>query len=175
MAVITTIVAIAAVLISAMQWLTAKQKIAVDALENRLEIYEDIVSMVAEFSGSGNFPVELHKRFIQTMRRARFYFGPEVDEYLDTLRLAMHRGDGSLGFRQNLSEEEFVNVFDMVDESFETLDRMFVPYMRNDQRMPLAWWSSWKQQIGSNRSDLRRRVASVGKKPKGQSGPWGSK
>ncbi len=155
MAVVTTIVAIAAVFISAMQWLTAKQKIAADSLEERLDIYEGIVAIVSEFSSHGNFAIELHQRFIKTMRRARFYFGPEVDEYLEKLRRAMLRGDNRLGFRENVSEAEFVKAYEIVGQSFETLDRMFRPYMRIGQRMPLAWWPELRQSLSGRIDRIR--------------------
>jgi hypothetical protein len=94
-----------------------------------------------EFSGSAQFSIDLHQRFLKATRRARFYFGPEVDEYLETLRIAMLRGDTRLGFRGGITEDQFVAALDAVQSSYATLDRMFIPYMRLDQRMPNWWWS----------------------------------
>lgn len=137
---VTTVVAAAAVIVSAMQWIIARQKIAAGALEERLDIYEEIVSIISDFASTGTFPVALHQQFIHAMRRAHFNFGPEVEAYLDELRLAMLRGDDRLGFRADLSETEFLKAYDSVAQEFDRLDRMFAPYMRNDQRISLAWW-----------------------------------
>lgn len=137
---VTTVVAAAAVIVSAMQWIIARQRIAAGALEERLDIYEEIVSIISDFASTRTFPVALHQQFIHAMRRAHFYFGAEVEAYLDELRLAMLRGDDRLGFRADLSETEFLQAYDSVAQGFDRLDRMFAPYMRNDQRMPFAWW-----------------------------------
>jgi uncharacterized membrane protein YccC len=59
--VVATIIALAAAFVAFMQWQTALQKVAVDALEERLNIYENIIAIVAEFSGSAQFPIDLHR------------------------------------------------------------------------------------------------------------------
>ena len=138
----TIVVGLVGVAITLMQWRTAQQKAVLDILEDRFQIYSDLVDIVAEFGGSGRFEVALHKRFLDAQRRARFYFGAEVDEYLERLRLDMHRGGyiDRVGLNPALTEDQFVATMDRINGAHVELDRMFIPYMRVDQKMPRWPW-----------------------------------
>jgi hypothetical protein len=144
LAFVTVFVGFVGAAITFMQWRTAQQKSVFDILEDRFEIYSELVDIVNTFGGSGRFDVALHKRFLDAQRRARFYFGSEVDEYLERLRLDMHRGGyiERVGLNPALSEDQYVAMMDRINGAHAELDKMFIPYMRVDQKMPRWPWQT---------------------------------
>ena len=142
--VITSVAAVAAVMVAALQWLTAQTKLALDIHATRYAIYQDLREIVTGFLQNLNFSNELHARFLDAQSRARFHFGAEVDQYLDSLRRDMivgHMFDRYGHGQPDTRVDEQVARLNRVNAFYNEIDRMFVPYMRLDQRMPLWWWT----------------------------------
>jgi hypothetical protein len=138
-----TIILIVGAVISYFQWRTAQQKVALDLFDRRYAIYEELRDIVAQFMRNLEFSHELQRSYLYAQNRARFYFGAEVEDYLETLRKDMMRGHHFDRFgRQAMNVDEQVARLDRVAVFFTEIDKMFIPYMRNDQRMPLWWWSN---------------------------------
>ena len=142
--VITSIAAVAAVVVAALQWMTAQTKLALAIHGARYAIYQDLRDVVLGFSQNLKFTNELQVKYLDAQSRARFHFGAEVDRYLDEIRRAMITGDlfDRYGHGQpDLKVDEQIARLNFIQGFYSEIDRMFVPYMRLDQRMPLWWWT----------------------------------
>jgi hypothetical protein len=144
-ALVAVVVAIAGAAISFFQWRTAQQKVVLDIFADRYAIYKDLRAAVSMFLQNVNFSAEVQQSYMDAQSRARFYFGAEVDSYLETLRLDMIRGHffDRYEYRHEINADAQVERLNRVAVFDVEIDRMFIPYMRINQRMPLWWWSDF--------------------------------
>ncbi len=142
--VISTAILIAGLAISYFQWRTAQQKVAIDLFGARHKIYEDLKEIIVQFMRDLNLTDDLHRAYIDAQNRARFYFGAEIEEYLETTRKDIIRGHYVDRFmdRRVVNVDEQVARLDRINAFYTEIDKKFIPYMRLDQRMPLWWWST---------------------------------
>ena len=117
---IGTAILIVGAIISYFQWRTAQQKVALDLFDSRYEIYEDLRKIVTEFMGNLEFNNELQRSYLYAQNRARFYFGAEVEDYLEMLRIDMMRGH----YFDRFADRQAVNV----NEQVARLDRIAAFY-----------------------------------------------
>jgi hypothetical protein len=144
---ISTVILIVGSLISYFQWRTAQQKVALDILDSRYKIYEDLRTAVSNYLTSAQFSVETQGLFMAAQSRARFHFGKEVEVYLEQVRrdiLTTHLFD-HFAERPNANIDDQVARLDRINAFYAEIDKMFIPYMRLDQRMPLWWWSHFSE------------------------------
>ena len=141
---IGTAILIVGAVISYFQWRTAQQKVALDIFDRRYKIYEDLRSVVTQFLQTLDLSIEMQRLYVDAQNRARFYFGAEVDDYLEKLRIEMLRGHMFDRYPSQIVGNVNAQVarLDRIMAFYTEIDRMFIPYMRNDQRMPLWWWSN---------------------------------
>lgn len=142
--VISTAILIAGLAIAYFQSKTAQQKVAIELFDARYKIYQELKEIVVKFMQDFNFNNEMQRAFIDAQNRARFYFGAEVEEYLETTRKDIIAGYYVERFirGQSIDVDEQVARLDRINAFYTEIDRKFIPYMRNDQRTPLWWWSS---------------------------------
>lgn len=156
-AVLTITIAVVGVTIAYFQWRTAHQKVALEVLEKRFTIYNELRDVVSIFVRTAQFPREAQIRFVEAQSKARFYFGFEVDEYLENLFRDLDRGDffNRYGDRFREGEDQHLARMSRITAFYKEVDRMFVPYMRLDQKMPLWWLSSTLNLARSRLSKLK--------------------
>jgi hypothetical protein len=133
---IGTLAAVVAVFIAYLQWTTAQTKVALDIHATRYAIYQDLRDAVTQFFQEVNFTNEIHKKYMDAQSRARFHFGAEVEEYLESLRSDMIYGHmfDRYGTRDQAGVDAQVARLDRINAFYSEIDRMFIPYMRLDQR-----------------------------------------
>jgi len=159
LAYITSLAAAVAVLIAFLQWRTAQTKVALDVFETRYEIYKELREVVAIFSRDFNFSNELHAKYMEAQSHARFHFGAEVEQYLEELRRDLIRGHYFERYARDVAnEDEHVARLNRIATCYSEIDRMFTPYMRLDQRMPLWWWPTFSKNARDRISSLRARL-----------------
>lgn len=142
---IGTIILIVGSIISYFQWRTAQQKVALALFDRRYKIYEDLRNIVTQFLQNLEFSNEMQRSYVDGQNRARYYFGAEVDKYLESLRIDMMQGEFFDRYTDNkpyANKDQQVARLSRVAAFYSEIDKMFIPYMRNDQRMPLWWWSN---------------------------------
>jgi hypothetical protein len=143
---ISSLAAAVAIIISFLQWKTAQTKVAIDIHATRFAIYQDLRDAVSTFLRELNFSNEVHAKYLEAQSRARFHFGAEVEQYLEALRRDMIYGHTFDRYghddRTKANIDDQVARLDRINAFYSEIDRMFVPYMRLDQRMPLWWWPS---------------------------------
>ena len=158
-AVVTSIAAAAAVIVAFLQWKTAQTKVALDIFTTRYAIYQDLRDAVTGFLQNLKFSNELRAKYMDAQSRARFHFGAEVDQYLDEIRRAMVVGElfDRYGHEQpGAKVDEQITRLDRVNAFYSEIDRMLVPYMRLDQRMPLWWWTPFATMIKGRTSSIAK-------------------
>src|ERR1700758_1030273 len=65
------------------QWRTAQQKAVLDLFDRRHEIFEVVRKAVGQMTSSSHgFDQQREVEFMQTMERAYFFFGDDVQDYL---------------------------------------------------------------------------------------------
>jgi hypothetical protein len=143
LAFISGLAAVVAVAITYFQWRTAQTKVALEIHAARYAIYQDLRKAVSDFLRDLNFSLEVQGKYMDAQSRARFHFGAEVEQYLESLRRDMIKGHtfNRYGHLQPPpgNTDELAARLDRINAFYKEIDRMFVPYMQLDQRMPL-WW-----------------------------------
>lgn len=83
---IAAITAIFVALVAFLQWRTAQQKAVLDLFERRHAIYEIVRNAVSTIASNSNaFDQGREVEFMQAMERAYFFFGDDVDNYVQQL------------------------------------------------------------------------------------------
>jgi hypothetical protein len=78
--------AIFVALVGFFQWRTAQQKAALDLFDRRHAIYQTIRNAIGQMrSSSTGFDQAREIEFMDTMERAYFFFGNDVEDYLEQL------------------------------------------------------------------------------------------
>jgi hypothetical protein len=140
---IIVLAAVVALAITYFQWRTAQTKVALEIYAIRYAIYQDLRKAVSDFLRDLNLSLEVQGRYTDAQSRARFHFGAEVEQYLESLRADMIKGHNRYGHLQppRGNADELAARLHRVNAFYKEIDRMFIPYMRLDQRMPLWWWT----------------------------------
>jgi hypothetical protein len=165
---ISSLAAAVAVIIAFLQWKTAQTKLALDIHATRYAIYQDLREAVNMFLKEVKFSNEAQAKYMDAQSRARFHFGAEVEQYLERLRHDMIHGhmfdrygppQNALVARAQGTVDQQVDRLDRINAFYSDIDRMFVPYMRLDQRMPLWWWTTIATKIKGRAMRLRAEKA----------------
>jgi hypothetical protein len=68
-------------------WQTSNEKIVLELFERRLAIYEEIRGVIGEITRSGAAPNDVLFRYGVATDRAPYFFGQEIQDYLETIRI----------------------------------------------------------------------------------------
>jgi hypothetical protein len=82
----TITVAVVVAVVQYAQWRTANQKVVVDLYDRRLKVFHQLESAVGIVMQDGEANGESFRNFAIAQADARFLFGDDVKEYLQTLR-----------------------------------------------------------------------------------------
>ena len=140
------IIAAATVSIAFFQWRTAQQKVVIDIFEERFKIYQQLRTAVSNYLQTLDFQLEAQRAYFEAMSKARYYFGAEVESYLATILRDINTAHlfDRYADRPSANIDAQVDRLNRINAFYTEIDRMFVPYMRIDQKMPLWWWSVLK-------------------------------
>jgi hypothetical protein len=69
------------------------------------------------------------------------------------------------GPQPDAKADEQIARLDRVNAFYSEIDRMFVPYMRLDQRLPLWWWTLFATKITDRASSIAVNCARLVKRP----------
>jgi hypothetical protein len=167
---ISGLAASVAVIIAYLQWKTAQTKVVLEIHATRYAIYQDLREAVTMFLQELKFSTEVQRKYLDAQSRARFHFGAEVERYLEQLRREMIHSDvfdrygppqGALAAQAQGTMDEQVARLDRLNAFYPEIDRMFVPYMRLDQRMPLWWWRPFPTRIWNRASGIAANIAKL--------------
>jgi hypothetical protein len=136
--------AIFVALVGFFQWRTNQQKSALDLFERRHAIYQVIREAVGQIrSSSARFDAKREQDFLEAIERAYFFFGDDVQKYLDSLWqdiVTITSLDKELpgitdpeDRRKNVQERRVA--FDRIGNFYTDGKRLFAKYMRFSQRV----------------------------------------
>jgi NMD protein affecting ribosome stability and mRNA decay len=146
--IVAAVTAMFVAVVAFLQWRTAQQKAVLDLFDRRHAIYEIVRNAVNTIaSNSTAFDQSREKEFTQVMERAYFFFGDDVDKYLEQLWSAI------VDVRD--ADQELKDITDpagraaLIDKRRKAMDRvaqfphtgkpLFAKYMRFKQKMPHDW------------------------------------
>ena len=123
-------------------WETANERVVLDLFERRIAIFESIRSVVSSILRTGQPTHDDYFAYLQAIDRVQFYFGDEVQEYIEHIRLligelqldatiiADHADpDRSARIRGRADRMKELSGF------YENAKRLFGPYIRAHQKV----------------------------------------
>jgi hypothetical protein len=79
---LTAFIATVVAVIAFLQWQTAREKVLLDLFDKRFAIYDELRAVVAKHLQTGISQTDTFD-FARAAQRAKFLFGPEVQNFLD--------------------------------------------------------------------------------------------
>jgi hypothetical protein len=123
-------------------WQTSNEKIVLELFERRLAIYEQIRGVVGEITRSGTAPDDILFRYGTATDRAPYYFGQEIQDYLEAIRNHMIDLELSNSMLKNPTvpdratwAERRKNHFLGVTDFYKETPALFKPYIQAHQRV----------------------------------------
>jgi hypothetical protein len=123
-------------------WKTSNQKIVLELFERRLAIYEATRSIIGEITRSGSAPDDVLFRFGTATDRVPYYFGQEIQDYLETIRIHMIELELSNSMLKNPTvpnratwAERRKNHFLSVTDFYKKSPALFKPYIQAHQKI----------------------------------------
>jgi hypothetical protein len=93
---VAALTAIFVAAVAFLQWRTAQQKAVLDLFDRRFKIYETVKTCVYEANrNAGYFNEEREKEFLKVRDDAYFWFGNDIQDYLEDLRKELVKRDQS--------------------------------------------------------------------------------
>jgi hypothetical protein len=128
------------------QWRTAEQKAVLDLFDRRHEIYQVVIDSVVQMTrNSLGFDANQEREFVLAKGRAYFFFGDDVEEYLQQLWgdiLTVQAADSVLGTPGNHAQElqRRSVAFQRIADFHKVGRPLFGKYMRFSQTVPPKLW-----------------------------------
>jgi hypothetical protein len=123
-------------------WQTSNEKIVLELFERRLAIYEETRSVIGEITRSGAAPDDILFRFGTATDRVPYYFGQEIQDYLETIRIHMIDLQLSNSMLENPTvpdratwAERRKNHFLGVTNFYKESPALFKPYIQAHQKI----------------------------------------
>lgn len=121
-------------------WKTSNEKIVLDLFDKRLTIFEEIRGIVGEACRSGTAPDDLFFRYGRAIDRVPYFFGQDVQSYLEKIRLHLINLNLATTMMQDIAGPERSawvkkrgDEFMAIAKFYEEAPRLFGPYMKAHQ------------------------------------------
>jgi hypothetical protein len=119
---VAALTAIFVAAVAFLQWRTAQQKAVLDLFDRRFKIYETVKTCVYEANrNAGYFNEEREREFLKVRDDAYFWFGNDIQDYLEDLRKELVKRDQSSN---------------VANKFYEIGQPRFAKYMRFSQTVP---------------------------------------
>jgi hypothetical protein len=149
---LTAFIALIVAFITALQWITARQKVVLDLFDKRYAIYEELCEVILRSLTQPPASVEDIEKFTRATRRAEFLFGLKVTKFLDETRkdfagevfASTHRpGPEVPEDQRKAAEDKMLARVNRLTDFFKDFDAMVSPYMKHTQkRFPIPYIDS---------------------------------
>jgi hypothetical protein len=98
-------------------WQTANERVVLDLFERRLAIYEGVRHVVARVMTTGQPDDKDYNDYVEAIERVPFFFGPEVVEYFDHIRLAISNLQPT-----NMNQRVILTIFEVSQKRIVVMD-----------------------------------------------------
>ncbi|MCK1400118.1 hypothetical protein IVB45_18525 [Bradyrhizobium sp. 4] len=120
-------------------WQTSNEKIVLDLFDKRLSIIEDVRSLIGEVVRNGRAPDEHYYRWLRATDRVSYFFGPEVEAYIERLRQSLIKLEHANSMLETHVErpiwaEVRRRHFEAVVDFYKEAPPIFAPYMKAHQK-----------------------------------------
>lgn len=153
---LTAFIALIVALISALQWITARQKVVLDLFDKRFAVYEELCDSIVirdihDIHGIHKPAVENLLKFTLAANRAQFLFGPEVMIFLEARNsdlaflFVMDNPKVETQIPQDVElqaaeQNEYIARLNHVTRFLKDFDVLVAPYMKHTQkRFPIPY------------------------------------
>lgn len=142
---VTAVIAAFVGFVGYMQWRVAQNKAALDLFEKRREVYEGVRKAVAQIvTQSQGFGPQQESDFLDAMHRAYFFFGDDVQRYLQALWeaiLDVQSADQTFpGLMDPADKKKCLDkrrdAFNRVEQFYKVGQPLFARYMRFSEKVP---------------------------------------
>jgi hypothetical protein len=123
-------------------WQTANERIVLDLFERRIAIFEGIRGVVAKVLSTGRPDDETYFEFVKAIDKATYFFGPEVADYLEELRLLiidLQLDANVISDNRNPDRSEHIKGkterMKKLSKFYETTKVLFGPYIQAHQKI----------------------------------------
>jgi hypothetical protein len=116
-------------------WRTSNEKIVLELFEKRLAIFEEIRDVIGEVVRSGQAKQEVQFRYVKAIDRVAYFFGDEVNDYLNGLyKDLLHLDSANYMINQVGMSAKRMQHFAAISDFYKLAPSLFRPYMRAHQR-----------------------------------------
>ena len=129
-----------------LQWRTAQQKAVLDLFDKRFKIYETVKNCVDQVgTNPEDFGNERQKEFLKAKNKAYFFFGNEVNDYIERLRKDLLTVYNATRFEATTADGE--EAISRITNFYKDGQPLFAKYMRFSQTVPANFgsrlWDLW--------------------------------
>ncbi|MDF0521536.1 hypothetical protein P0R31_30260 [Bradyrhizobium yuanmingense] len=122
-------------------WQTSNEKIVLDLFDKRLATFEDIRGVIGEAVREGKVTDDLYNRYCRAIDRVPYFFGEEVQDYLESIRLhliELQHAQSAIEYEQGAERQKMVvkrsEHFMAVARFYIKSPPLFAAYMKAHQK-----------------------------------------
>jgi hypothetical protein len=145
----TFLVALLVAIISILNYLSTREKIAIDLFDRRLKVFEEAEAAASGLLLNGEQQAQI-RGMTNAMVYSRFLFGEDVENYLDSLRkdliyLNVYSNVRDANDAERVARaDRLAAATTRVTDFAKTSPAIFGPYMRVRHKIQ-PWWQFWKK------------------------------
>jgi hypothetical protein len=124
------------------QWRTAHERVVLDLFDRRFQVAADAQKVVGPVMANGRSDLSDLIKIGQVQARARFLFGDDVNDYLETIRVALIDVQKAQGLMEDDSSTDRKAAVELkykrlseISKFYEAFPPLCEPYMKMDQKM----------------------------------------
>ena len=122
---------------------SAQRRLAVDLFDKRWEIVSEVSEAIRKVAAEQKVSRTARDKFVGAAERARFLFGPEVDEFLISIDEALKAllsaeqlKDSAILADRNIAAQAEVLAVKNLKTFFRDFDKLLTPYMAMHDKLP---------------------------------------
>jgi hypothetical protein len=120
-----------------------EMRLVLDLFDRRWDVTQELRSAISDMVQHGIVPGKSYWQYLRASQRAAILFGPDVTDYLETVRQAMIRHEAEKDRAR--SDDDAVrgpavdiqaDTFTVISDFYKNFDPLIAPYMQIHQKLP---------------------------------------
>ncbi|MCK1320423.1 hypothetical protein IVA94_05730 [Bradyrhizobium sp. 156] len=124
-------------------WQTENERVVLELFDCRIAIFEAIRHVVAKTMSSGQPDDGTLYEYAEAIEKAPFYFGPDVNEYLERIRIViidLMDSNSAIKLHDPAGPKLHYDRMNELNEYYRTAPKLFGPYIQAHQKVG-SWQS----------------------------------